>query len=109
MNAVTSETQHPPSETSADRSPEPVQLELFPRAFGGTAWLPESPVERSPSREFCLPSSMPSAATTADAIDHLALHRSGETSATPDKPEVPSSDASDISAAIEAPRSGGAK
>jgi hypothetical protein len=73
MNKFKSETPRPPSETGADRSPEPVQLELFPRAFGGTAWLPESPVERAPDREFCLPSSTPPAATAADAGD-LAAH-----------------------------------
>jgi hypothetical protein len=110
MNDFKSETERRPSETAADRvSSEPVQLELFPRAFGGTAWLPESPVEHTPSREFCLPPSTPSAATTVDAADHLALHTSEETFATPDKLEVPSSDASDINAAIEASRSGGAK
>ena len=109
MNEFKPENQHPPPEAAADSfSSEPVQLELFPRAFGGTAWLPESQIESAPSREFCLPSSTPSAATAADAGD-LAMHGSGETFATPDKPEVPSSDASDISAAIEGSRNGGAK
>jgi hypothetical protein len=110
MNEFKSENQHPPSETIGDRvSSAPVQLELFPRAFGGTAWLPESPVERTPSREFCLPSLTPSAATTADAGDQLALHTSEETFVGPIKPDAPSSAASDINAAIEGWRLGGVK
>jgi hypothetical protein len=110
MSEFKSENQHPPPEAAADSfSSEPVQLELFPRAFGGTAWLPESQIESAPSREFCLPSSTPSAATTSDTVDHLALHTSEETLAAPIKRDAPSSGASNISAAIKASRSEGAK
>ena len=66
-------------EAAADRiSPDPVlQLELFPRTFGGTAWLPELPVECTPSREFVLPPSTPGGHNDRRAGRHLCLRAAG--------------------------------
>jgi hypothetical protein len=76
MNNVKSQPQHPPTETATDPfSSEPVQLELFPRTFGGTAWLPESPIEQAPSREFCLPPSTPTATTTTENATDVMIER----------------------------------
>jgi|HubBroStandDraft_1064217.scaffolds.fasta_scaffold539015_2 hypothetical protein len=56
---------------------EPVQLELFAAFIGGSGWLPESPTEHAPNRDFCLPTS--SAPASTPALDSSASGRQAPT------------------------------
>jgi len=63
-------------------SSDPIQLELFEFLIGGTSWVPETPYEQVPSREFGLP---PSAAPAPTKAPRSA--RSGRQARTPDEGE----------------------
>jgi hypothetical protein len=70
------------AEAERQESRDPIQLELFECLIGGTSWVPEAPVERVPSREFCLPPSSASAPPMARRSSHA-----GRQALTPDEDE----------------------
>ena len=49
-----------------------IQLERFEVLIGGTSWVPETPDERAPSREFCLPTKAPHSAHSSRQRIRLA-------------------------------------
>jgi hypothetical protein len=53
------------AEEKRSKSSDLIQLERFEVLIGGTSWVPETPDERAPSREFCLPPSAAPAPTKA--------------------------------------------
>jgi hypothetical protein len=69
------------TEEQPSSSLNPVQLDLFEVVIGGTSWVPETPHERAPSREFG------SGLAIADANGIRLILRNSEVAVSPKAPD----------------------